>query len=513
MFVPYIVITIGFLVYHLVGKTSGLDIGVRESGVSRQRLRILAKTSTEMIRMSPTNANRGDSERRLDDFGVAILAEQNNPLAIIAIDDDPGILKFYQTVLSGMGVEFGSSTDPREAMDLVVAYNPSLVILDLTMPDIDGMELLHRIKSFDAQTRVVMITGNYTIDTAVKAIQEGAIDYVCKPVTTEKLRELVTRVRSLVNQEERTRTVERELAEVSNLEGVIGRSPRMLDVFDLIQRVAPHFRAALIVGEPGSGRKVVARALHKLSPGRGQRFAIFKSEVIADRPVDNQPSKQPGGAPTGTVVGERELFESAIGGTVFLDEVGALSGATQLRLLQFLDRISAKELGSPLTPQEDVRVIASTSRDLQVETQLGRFRGDLWYRLSMVQIHLPALRERADDVLLLARHFLSQFNQQYGKGVRCMSRGAEVALLAYSWPGNVCELENIMGRACMFAQGMVLDCGDLPAGLVLPGYGDDVLSRGGRGLGTATGQKPSSAETLRQKVRDILYHQWAESAL
>ena len=176
--------------------------------------------------MSLPNADLGDSER--EGLGAGIFVEQNNPLAIIAIDDDPGILKFYQTVMSGMGVRFESSTDPRRALDLVVAHHPSLVILDLTMPGTDGMELLRRIKSRDPQTRVVMITGNYTIETAVKAIQEGAIDYLCKPVTAEKLRELVTRVRSPMNQEERTCAPEQELADVSNLEGIIGRSPRML---------------------------------------------------------------------------------------------------------------------------------------------------------------------------------------------------------------------------------------------------------------------------------------------
>jgi DNA-binding NtrC family response regulator len=445
----------------------------RRSSVGNRRSAIPAilgqamtvETSSEVTPMSLPNADLADSER--EGLGAAIFAEQNNALAIIAIDDDPGILKFYQTVMSGMSVRFESSTDPRQALHLVVAHDPSLVILDLTMPGIDGMEVLRCIKSRDLRTRVVMITGNYTIETAVKAIHEGAIDYLCKPVTAGKLRELVTRVRSLANQEERTRALEQELADVSNLEGMIGRSPRMLEVFDMIQRVAPHFRTGLIVGEPGSGRKTVARALHNLSPGRGQRFAIFKGEVLADNPVDNQPSKQRGGVFTGAVVGESELLESAMGGTLFLDEVGDLSGAAQLRLLRLLDQISAKELGSALTPQKDIRVIASTSRDLQAETQSGRFRADLWYRLNMVQIHLPALRERAEDVLLLARHFLAQFSAQCGKAVRRMSRGAEAVLLAYSWPGNVSELKNVIGRACMLAEGNVLDCGDLPARVVL----------------------------------------------
>ena len=163
-------------------------------------------------------------------------------------------------------------------------------------------------------------------------------------------------------------------------------------------------------------------------------------------------------------------------------------------------------MGSPLTPQGDFRVIASTSRDLSAKTQSGGFRAGLWYRLNMVQIHLPALRERADDVLLLANHFLARFSAQYRKDVRMISPGAEAALLAYSWPGNVSELEGVIGRACRLDEGKVLDCRDLTAGVVLPSYGDDVLFRGRRGLGTAYGQKSSSPQASGQRVRHILDH-------
>jgi DNA-binding NtrC family response regulator len=377
------------------------------------------------------------------DMGEAISTGQNKPLAIIAIDDDPGILKFYQAAMSGPGVEFESSTDPYEAMDLIVAYNPSLVILDVTMPGIDGIELLHRIRRFDARTHVVMITGNYTVDTAAKAIQEGAIDFICKPVLANKLRELVTRVRDLVAREERTRTLEQELAEVSNLEGIIGRSPRMLEIFDLIRHVAPHFRAALITGEAGTGKKIVARALHNLSPGRNQPFTVFNCAALAE--------------------GEAGLFGYASGGTAFLDEVGKLSTAAQSKLLHIIGRGKAQEVGLPQAQQVNFQVVASTSQDLQGEAQTGRFQPELWYRLSSVQIHLPALRERMDDVLLLARHFLARFSVQYAKEPLRMSRGAEAALLSRSWPGNVRELEEVIDRACMLATSHTLDSGDLPA--------------------------------------------------
>jgi DNA-binding NtrC family response regulator len=454
--------------------------------------------------MSLTNGDPAPTES--EDGGGPKSAAQDAPLVIVAIDDDPGILGFYQKVMSIAGVRFEGSTDPRQALDLVVAHDPSLVILDLTMPGINGMELLHQIKNRDPRTRVAMITGYYTIDTALKAIQEGAIDYICKPVSAEKLLELVTRVRSLVTQEERTRALERELADVSNLEGIVGHSPRMREVFDLIQRVAPHFRTALIIGEPGSGRKIVARALHNLSPGKSRRFAILRGATVAAGPGDPATSAEQGDAFTGAEVSESELFESAISGTIFVHEVGDLSAATQLRLLRFLDQLAARELAAPPAPQDDLRIIAATSRDLPAETQAGEFRSDLWLRLSTVEIHLPPLRERTEDVLLLARHFLSQFSAQHGKPVPRMSRGAEAALVAYSWPGNVRELENVINNACELASGNVLDCGDLPTGVVLPGYGDDFLFRGPRGPSAGTAQKSSSTETLRKKVRDIFDH-------
>jgi DNA-binding NtrC family response regulator len=430
----------------------------------------------------------------------------NHPLVIVAIDDDATILGFYQMVLGDMGVRLESSTDARRAMDLVQTQNPDLVILDVTMPGINGMELLRQMRSRDPQARVVMITGDYSIEMAVKAIQEGAIDYVCKPVGPEKLRELVTRVRNQVTQEERTRSLERELVDVNNLEGLIGRSPRMLEVFDLIQSVAPHFRTALIVGEPGSGRKSVARALHNLSPSKNQRFVVCASGALADNAVPPELSPEQGGPSTAGGAGEREPFDWAKGGTVFLDEIGNLSGPDQLRLLHILESSEAEDSDTGRVSAASLRVVASTSRDLQTESRSGGFRPDLWYRLSMVEIHVPPLRDRAEDILLLARHFVARYGAQYNKDLRRVSYGAEVALQAYSWPGNVRELESTIARACMLAEGGTVDCGDLPAGVVLPGYGDDILFGGKRGSGTILRQSGSASETLRQKVRDILDH-------
>ena len=436
--------------------------------------------------MNQPNAEFGDSEQKRVGQGVGSRNEQNQPLLVLAIDDDPGVLSYYETVIRRLNFRFESSCDSGQALDLIATCDPSLVILDVAMPGINGMELLRHIKIRNPQTRVAVITGNCTIDMAVEAIQEGAIDYIGKPITVEKLRNLVTRVRSLVAQEVQNRTPTRELLEGTKLDRVICRSPRMLEVFGLVRRVAPHFRTALIVGEPGTGRKVVARTLHNLSPGRAERFTILNCQPIADKLVEMQLSKRgTGGSPSGRV-GRIDLLEMDLTGTIFLEEIGELGGVTQLKLLRFLDRVSAQERCSPLTPQRALRIVASTSRDLQADIQSGRFRADLWYRLNMVQIQLPALRERGDDVLLLARNLLAQFTAQSGKVVRRMSRAAEAALLAYSWPGNISELENVVGRACGVAHGEILDCGDLPVKLTQPGNGGAVQTHGEPSLDTGT---------------------------
>ena len=208
--------------------------------------------------MNQPNAEFGDSEQKRVGQGVGSRNEQNQPLLVLAIDDDPGVLSYYETVMRRLNFRFESSCDSGQALDLIATCDPSLVILDVAMRGINGMELPRHIKIRNPQTRVAVITGNCTIDMAVEAIQEGAIDYIRKPITVEKLRNLVTRVRSLVAQEVQNRTPTRELLEGTKLDRVICRSPRMLEVFGLVRRVAPHFRTALIVGEPGTGRKVVA---------------------------------------------------------------------------------------------------------------------------------------------------------------------------------------------------------------------------------------------------------------
>jgi two-component system, NtrC family, response regulator HydG len=383
-------------------------------------------------------------------------------LMILAIDDDPSVLAFYEASLSSNTVRITTATDPLQGVELAATLSPDLILLDLTMPGIDGVEALRRIRCHDPEARVVMITGDYSIESAVKAIQDGATDYVCKPVSRQKMLKVLQETREHVELRRRESTLEEQLTEVFSLEGMIGRSPCMLEVFDLVRRVAPHFRTALITGETGTGKELVARALHKLSPRSQQRIAVFNCSALVDTLAESQLFGHRKGAFTGAICDQEGIFEWANGGTVFLDEVGDLSPPVQSKLLRVLENGEVQKLGLPRPLHVDVQLIAATSRDLKLEMKSNRFRPDLWYRLNMVQIRLPPLRERREDILLLARKFVVDFATRYHKEIHKISRRVESALMEYSWPGNVRELENVIGRACMLTGSRMLNLEDLP---------------------------------------------------
>ena len=416
----------------------------------------VTKMNDEKIEESP------ESGPGATNAGAGAVDKVVAPLVVLAIDDDLGMLRFYETIVREEGSRIESSPDPLRGVDLVETLNPNLILLDLTMPGIDGMEALQRIRLRDPEARVVMITGDYSIESAIKAIQAGATDYICKPVSPTKLRQIVRETRDQVDLTQRETTLEREFAAVFSLEGMIGRSPKMLELFDLVRRVAPHLRSAVITGETGTGKELVARALHKLSSRARERIAVFNCSAIVDSLAESQLFGHRKGAFTGAISDQAGIFEWADGGTVFLDEVGDLSPAAQSKLLRVLENGEVQKLGLPQSISVNVQVIAATSRDLNVEMKANRFRPDLWYRLNMVQIQLPPLRERREDILLLARRFLQDFASQYRKDVQKISRRAESAVLAYSWPGNVRELQNVIGRGCMLTRTRMLDLEDLP---------------------------------------------------
>lgn len=389
-------------------------------------------------------------------------AMEEIPVTLVAIDDDHRNLEFIKASLSQEGLEILTTTDPENGLELVLRKRPQIVLLDLVMPKLSGMELLNRIVETDPGIDVILMTAHYSTESAVEAIQKGACDYLNKPLSIETLRHQIGKLVAEARKRQRTSQLDRELLNAFQFEGIVGRSPLMLDVFAQIRRVGPHFRTVLVTGATGTGKELVAQALHRLSPAASGPFAVCNCSAIVETLFESELFGYVKGAFTGATQDRIGLFEHANGGTLLLDEIGDMPLATQAKLLRVLQNQEIQRVGSPAIRKVNVRVIAATNRELRALVAQKKFRDDLYYRLSMVELALPPLAERKEDLPLLMRHFLEHFSAQYKKPLRGITRRAQAVLARYSWPGNVRELENVLGNACMMAEGDTIDVRDLP---------------------------------------------------
>ncbi len=395
-------------------------------------------------------------------LGLEMTSSPDFALRVVAIDDDEQHLKFIATALSQEHVVVSTTGYPQAGLELVRNEHPHLVLVDLVMPGMSGIDLLEKILGLDPGTEVVLLTGQYSTESAVEAIQKGAADYLTKPVDMEKLQQRVESLLLEVRKRQRCLELENELLENSQFAAMVGRSAAMLEVFHRIRRVAPHFRSVLLTGETGVGKELAAQALHRLSPVASGPFVTCNCSAVVETLAESELFGHVKGAFTGAIQDRIGLFEAANRGTVLLDEVGELSLPLQAKLLRVLQNQEIQRVGSSEVRRVDLRVIAATHRDLQAMVRDRRFREDLFYRLSMVQIKLPALAQREEDLPLLERYFIKRFAQQYGKPLRGITRRAQALLARYSWPGNVRELENVLGNACMMSENEIIDVGDLP---------------------------------------------------
>jgi DNA-binding NtrC family response regulator len=386
-------------------------------------------------------------------------------LTVLAIDDSPENLELVRAALEKQEVEILTADDPELGFEMFLKTRPRMVLLDLVMPKVNGIELLERIVAVDPGTDVILITSHYSSESAVEAIQKGACDYWTKPLDVEKLR---TRIDGFIAEAERrlkTLRLDRELVDACQFEGMVGRSPLMLEVFARIRRVAPHFKTVLVTGPTGTGKELVAEALHRLSPAGRGKFAVCNCSALVESLLESELFGHVRGAFTGATQDKPGLFEHADGGTIFLDEIGELSLPAQAKLLRVLQNRQVQRVGS-LTPRSiDVRVIAATHRDLKAMVREGQFREDLYYRLAIVEIGLPSLASRREDLPLLQRYFVERFSADYKKSIAGITRRTQTRMAAYSWPGNIRELENVIGTACMMAEGSLIDIDDLPENL------------------------------------------------
>jgi two-component system, NtrC family, response regulator HydG len=393
------------------------------------------------------------------------------PLLVI-VDDERGILEVVSRFAERAGFEVVACLRGAEAIELIQTRRPDLMMVDLRMPDIGGLDVLRAIRDIDPDSQVVLMTGYASVDTAVEAIKLGATDYLSKPLDFGRLDQLLAGVREEIDRRRSVLSMEGDLARRLEFCGMIGRGPRMQDLFGMIRRLAPHVRVALITGETGTGKELVARALHALGPRRDRRFVAVSCSAIGDAPFESELFGHVRGAFAGATDSKPGLFEVADGGTMFLDEIGELPSTIQARLLRVLELGEVHRLGSLDARRVNVHVIAATNRDLRREVSEGRFRSDLYYRLNSVEVKLPPLRNRREDIPYLTAAFVREVADRLQRPLRGLTAGAEALLTAAHWEGNVRELRNVIERAAILADGEFITERELapcmPPAVVLP---------------------------------------------
>jgi len=400
---------------------------------------------------------------------------QPNVFKLLAIDDDPQILSLIAEELGDEGLEILRAEDPEVGFEIFLQARPRIVLLDLIMPGVSGMDVLKRIIGSDPGANVIVISGHYSAESAMEAIQQGACDYLTKPLDFQRLRHRIASFLAEAEIRRRTLLLDQELVRACQFEGIVSRSPLMLDVFARIRRVAPHFKTVLVNGATGTGKELVAGALHRLSAASPGRLVACNCSALVESLVESELFGYVKGAFTGAIQDRAGLFENADGGVIFLDEIGDLSLGAQAKLLRVLQDHHVRRVGSSVSRNVDVRVIAATNRDLRKMVREGQFREDLYYRLAVVEIALPTLANRREDLPLLQRYFVERFAAQYKKPISGLTRRAQSLMATYPWPGNIRELENVVGNACMMADGRFIDTNDLPERLRTRFTGDSVV--------------------------------------
>jgi two-component system response regulator PilR (NtrC family) len=381
---------------------------------------------------------------------------------ILVVDDEPSMREFLTICLRRAGYEVEAAPGGEAALARLDAHPFDLVITDLTMPGIDGMELLRRVTARPEPPLVLMITAFATTDTAVQAMKLGAYDYLVKPFKVDEILVVIRRALERVDLGSENQRLRDELRGVARLEGMVGRSAAMHKVFELVRRVAPTRANVLIRGESGTGKELVARALHRLSDRADGPFVAVNCGAIPENLMESELFGHVRGAFTGAAGAREGVFVAARGGTLFLDEVGELHLSMQVKLLRALQERTIRPVGGDRELEVDCRVVAATNRDLEAAIEAGEFRSDLYFRLDVVQVVLPPLRHRAEDVPLLVERFFERLNRELRRNLQGIAPDAHEWFLRHDYPGNVRELENLVERAVALETGPWLTAANLP---------------------------------------------------
>ena len=438
---------------------------------------------------------------------------------IVVADDEEMARRSLGELLIQDGYDVLLAADGEEALAHISQAAPDILLTDLKMPRLDGEELLRRVRAGYPDVAVIIMTAHGTIASAVKALRAGAEDYLTKPIDVEELEHLLAAVLNRRRLVAETRLLRERLDDKYRFEKIIGRSPTMLAVFRLVQQVAPSQASVLITGESGTGKELIAQAIHQRSPRREAPFVKVSCAALPETLLESELFGHERGAFTGAVARRPGRFELAAGGTIFLDEIGDVPLGMQVKLLRFMQERQFERLGGSQTQTVDVRVIAATHRDLPALIAGGSFREDLYYRLNVVEIPLPPLRSRTEDIPLLSEMFVRRYAETNGKRVEGLTPAALAALMGSPWPGNVRQLEHAIERAIILAHGSRLDLDLFPAlprtderapsadGPRVPGSSMDDLERDAiiRTMESVGGSVSRAAAILKISPRTIQY--------
>ncbi|MBV9436995.1 MAG: sigma-54-dependent Fis family transcriptional regulator [Acidobacteria bacterium] len=382
--------------------------------------------------------------------------------SILVIDDEAAIRESLETLLAIEGYSVEVAASAEEGLAMLAATPRDLVLLDFALPDRNGIEVLDEIRQRDASLPVIMITAYGTVENAVKAIQAGATNFIQKPWDNEKLLADVRASISHLRMEEENRQLKRALKQRYSFENIVGKSEPMLKIFDLVAQVAPSRSTVLVQGDSGTGKELIAKAIHANSPRKDGPFVPVNTGSMPTELLESTLFGHVKGAFTSAIASKKGLFEIANKGTLFLDEIGTMGLDTQAKILRVLQDRKFMHLGGVQEIQVDVRIIAATNVDLKQLVKEGKFREDLFYRLNVISVNLPPLRNRMEDVPLLVNHFLARFSEENGLPMRRFNAEAMRTLLNYNWPGNVRELENVIERAVVLSSGVNVGIDLLP---------------------------------------------------
>ena len=385
---------------------------------------------------------------------------------ILVVDDEKNYLTILSAVLEDEGFEVLTAPGGFEALEVHKSSDLDLILTDMKMPKMDGIGLLENIKESDPDLPVIMMTAYGTVDKAVEAMQKGAYTYVLKPFDNERLIIYVKKAISMYQVVKENRRLRNAVESQYRFGNLIGKSKKMRDIFDTIQKVAPSGATVLIEGESGTGKELVARSIHFNGPRREKPFVAVNCSALAENLLESELFGHEKGAFTGAVASKKGRFELADGGTLFLDEIGELSPNLQVKLLRVLQEKVFERVGGIRTISVNIRIIAATNKDLQQEMQDGRFREDLYYRLNVVHIVLPPLKERQEDIRLLVNHFIKKYasERQSAAPVSGVDQEVDRLFFDYNWPGNIRELENVIERVMILCPGDIIRVSDLPKG-------------------------------------------------